>query len=44
MQKAMVDRFKAVPKEKRKEMLMQIPEEYRNQAKQALQAAGVEIP
>ena len=44
MQKALVDRFRAAPKEKRKDMLNQVPEAYRDKARQTLQAAGVEIP
>ncbi len=39
-----VDRFKAAPKDKRKEMLMAIPEDRRAGFKQILKANGVEVP
>jgi hypothetical protein len=44
IRKAMIDRFRAAPKEKRKAMLQEIPEQWREQAKQGLKAAGVEVP
>jgi HlyD family secretion protein len=41
--KQMIDRFRPATPEKRKEMLQQIPEEFRGNAKSALKAAGLEI-
>jgi HlyD family secretion protein len=39
--KEMIDRFRQASPEKRKEMMEQIPEEFRGRAKDALKAAGV---
>jgi RND family efflux transporter MFP subunit len=41
--KEMIDRFRPLTPEKRKEMLQQVPEEFRNNARSALKAAGLEI-
>jgi HlyD family secretion protein len=41
--KEMVDRFRQASPEKRKEMLEQVPAEFRGRAKDALKAAGVQV-
>lgn len=42
--KEMTERFKNAPVEKRKEMLQQIPEGFRDKAKEHLKSQGIEIP
>ena len=44
MRKTMIERFRKLPKDKRKAALLEIPEQWREGAKQTLRGAGVEIP
>jgi multidrug efflux pump subunit AcrA (membrane-fusion protein) len=44
MRKATIERFRKAPKEQRKGLLLQIPEQWREQTKQAVKGAGIEIP
>jgi HlyD family secretion protein len=44
MRQAMMDNFKKASPEKRKQMLENIPEEYREKVKEGLKAEGVEVP
>jgi len=44
MMKQAIDQFKALSKEERKQRLLQVPAQYRDGFKQALKAAGVEVP
>jgi hypothetical protein len=44
MREDMIARYKPATPEKRKEMLQQVPEQFRDQVRQSLKTAGIDIP